>query len=422
MTPRDLPQILAEGGEIVDPRDPDSALQELGSQQRRQFFMELRETTRSVARDLLTDDNTFDVGRGKLGLDQDAVQSLATYFNLRIDPDPDVEITWEENRPFLKAHREGQKTPPGVAPVAEHCTATVRVHVVTPWGHSIERTGVCSSRGKHFWHRKGGQLDGYNTKKYREGAAHICAGIAETRATARAVKAALMLGGEKWSKGEIEERDDDLQRRKREQSRALELQQEYQRQLQAENITPEEEDAFREVTVKVPDEEEDWTADDYQTALRALDLHGRRYFKKCVRILESRSTGSPPPAEAEEDRDDSDAPEASSDDPDPETASETTQSDEEEAPEEEGEEEDEELTGEQPSPEDAKERNTLEQSIYGTTKLLGEPRTYAARVAGDLYDDRADDAGFTDLDDLTLEELEQVDRHLTEELTTKEPT
>lgn len=410
MTPsRSLPEILAKGGEVIDPRDPDAALQELGSQERKQFFLRLRDTARDVARDLLTEDNTFSLGRGRVGLDQDAVQSLATYFNLRIDPDPEVDITWEENRPFLRAHREGESTPPGVAPVAEHCTATVRVHVTTPWGHSIERTGVCSSRGKHFWHRKGGQLSGYNTKKYREGAAHICAGIAETRATARAVKAALMLGGEQWSEGELEGPDDDLQERKRQQSRALELQQEYQRRLRAEEISLEEEDAFRVVTVKVPDEEEDWGPEHYEIALRVLDTHGRRYFKKCLRKLEEPAGDDRPPAG---ERGDEDAEEGEPTDPDPETASEPTQEGEDE--------EDEDLTEPGPSPEEEKKRHTLEQSIYGTTKLLGEPRTYAARVAGDLYPDRADDAGFTDLEDLTLEELERIDQMLTEELTTKE--
>jgi len=162
-----LPEIISSGGHIVDPRDKDDAIGELASRDRQAYFLELRETAQEVAANLLTEDNTFSLGRGKVGMDQGAIQSLATYFQLWVEPDPDVRIEWDENRPFLEAHRNQEKTPPGVAPVAEHCTARVTVRVVTPWGHEVEKTGVCSSRGKHFWHSKGGNLKSYNMQKYR---------------------------------------------------------------------------------------------------------------------------------------------------------------------------------------------------------------------------------------------------------------
>lgn len=386
-----LPQIRGEGGEIIDPKS-EQALQELESDERTLYFMRLRETTRRKAREILDKDSTFSVGSGRRGVNQSGVQALATHFNVEAwSPPEETVVRWEENEPFLRAHRQGNDVPPGVAPVPEHVSVRRTAYARTPWGHLVSRSASCSSRGKHFWHSSGG----YNTSKYHDGAEHICDGIAETRAIARAVKAALMIGGDSLEEGDLEETEED-RRRKEEKRRRNELEaakDEWDSRLSSLEILPDEEEAFVEVITKVPDSYEEWDAGDYRTAARIVDVKGKDIFLKCLeKVGETTPTddGQEPP-EAEE--------EPPEQEPDPV---------------EEGEEavDDEEPVQEYP-PAEQKQRNTLIQSIEGTCKAMGEARVYAEEYAGRKWGGGEP----IPLEELDTEDLARVDKAMSAELT-----
>lgn len=393
----DLPMLRGRGGEIIDPMDRQGAIGELSSEERKRFFIELRDTARRVSKEVVSLEDTFSVGRGR-GFDQGGVQSLATYFNLETWSD-EPSVTWLENRPFLEAHREGTDLPPTVAPVAEHVSVRVVGHVRTPWGHHVMRAGSCSSRGKHFWHSKNGQFTNYNIKKYREGAEHICAGIAETRAIARAVKAALMIGGEQWDNDDFDEAK--YEERKRQKARASGREaavQEWEKKLRALGVPPDEREAFAVAMKDLPDEEEDWSSDHFDFALQVASRKGRPIFRTALEKMDATPVddGQAPPPEEEEHPESEEAEEAGFEEVDQEGPP--------PGPEEE--------KGPPPDPKVAKKKRSLIQSIEGVCKMLGEDRSRAEQYAGDKWGDGTP----MKLEELSVEDLEQVDRALSEEL------
>lgn len=406
-----LPQIRGEGGEIIDPQS-ERALQELESDDRTMYFMRLRETCRRKAREILDKDSTFSVGSGKRGVNQSGVQALATHFNVEAwAPPEEVVVRWEENEPFLRAHRAGNDVPPGVAPVPEHVSVQRTAYARTPWGHLVSRSATCSSRGKHFWHSSGG----YNTSKYHDGAEHICAGIAETRAIARAVKAALMIGGDSLEAEDLEETEDDRRRKeeKRRQTELLAAKQEWESRLSSMGILPDEETAFRVVIQKVPDTYDEWDAGDYRTAVRIADVKGKDIFTKCLGKYEENGgtptdDGQEPPEATEEEESDERSP------ADPEGVDErpeTEASSVDERPEdEEAEDED---PGPEYGPEEVKRRKTFIQSIEATCRLMGESRAYAEAYAGRKWGDGTP----IELEDLSTEDLARVDKAMSAEIT-----
>lgn len=390
-----LPVLLGRGGDLIDPMDPDSALAELESSERKRYFIGLREAARDASRQVVSPDDTFSTGRG-LGFGQGGVQSLATYFNLETWSDPPT-VVWTENSPFLRAHRNDEDLPPTVAPVAEHVSVRVVAHARTPWGHHVRRHGTCTTRGKHFWTKKG-----YNLKKYREGAEHICAGIAETRAVARAVKAALMIGGEEWEDGEFDA--DQYEERKRQKATRNVLEaakQEWRKLLRRFDVTPEEERAFAIAIQDLPDDMEAWGPEEYNFAHRAAEANGRSIFRTAVRKVDAG-----PPV------DDGRAPPPESNDPattDPEPPSERaeTEASESSEPAESGAEEEPEYP-----PEEQRKRRALIESIRNVCKMLGEDVTRAEQYAGDKWGDGTP----IPLEELDTADLAQVDRALSEEL------
>lgn len=400
-----LPVLMARGGEILDPMDRQGAIAELNSEERKRYFVELRETARQVSREVVSLEDTFSVGEGR-GMDQGGVQSLATYFNLETWSDEPTAV-WTENRPFLRAHRNNEDLPPTVAPVAEHVSVRVVGHVRTPWGHHVMRSGSCSSRGKHFWHSKRGQFTHYNIKKYREGAEHICAGIAETRAIARAVKAALMIGSETWKDSEFDE--EKYQERKREKAEATNLEalsEAWGRKLRALEVPPEEEEAFRLAMKDLPDDEDDWRPEHYEFALSVASRKGRPIFRTArqkVRPEPPEDDGRAPPGGESNKRAGADPDEA------PERA-ETEASESSEPAEKEEETERQEEPPEDPAL--AKKKRSLLTSIEGVCKMLGEDRTRAEQYAGDKWGDGTP----IPLEELSVDDLDQVDRALSAEL------
>lgn len=395
-----LPEIRARGGEIIDPMNADRVLEELASPDRKRLFLELRRSAREVAREIIPKGDTFSVGRGNRAPDQGGYQALATYFNIETWPE-EPEVTWTENAPFLRSHRRGEDVPPGVAPVPEHVSATIVVNAMTPWGHHIQRQGACSSRGKHFWHSSGGQLTNYNLKKYRSGAEHICIGIAETRALARAVKAALMLGNEQFGDGEFDE--DAYQERqdeKRKRSRRFDLQQRWNHTLSKLGVSPDQEEAFRLAADRLPDHEEDWSSEDFEYALKWAKAEGLPIFVRAEKKVFG--AGDPP----EEDEPDPPADPEESPEPKPEPEATDPPAD---PPEEENEPEE--------NPAEQRQRKALTASIDGVCKALGEDRTRAETYAGDRWGDGTP----IPLEELSLEDLARVDKAMSADLANSGP-